>query len=138
MGNSKLPRGLRNNNPGNIRKSSILWSGEIPNASDPEFCVFVSMPFGYRAIMKTLCTYRKKHGLKTIDEMIQRWAPASENNTAAYVRSVCRDLQVPSSFVIDIDDRDSMCALTAAITKQENGVDAVMEDVHRGWNLLNI
>lgn len=138
MNNKNLPRGLRNCNPGNIRKSDTLWRGEVPDGGDPDFCVFVSMPFGYRALIKTLRTYRKKHGCQTIAEMIRRWAPSSENNTSAYIRSVCGELQVPSSYVIDIEDRDSMCALAAAISRHENGVEAVMEDVYLGWNLTKI
>lgn len=138
MSNKRLPRGLRNCNPGNIRKSTVLWMGEIPNSSDPDFCVFVSMACGYRAMFKLLRTYREKHGCQTIADMINRWAPSTENNTSAYIRSVCQDLQVPSTYVIDVDDRDSMCALAAAISKHENGVDAVMNDVFNGWNLTLI
>ena len=135
---SALPRGLRNNNPGNIRLSRTVWIGEIRPSQDKEFCQFSSMSYGYRALMKLLQNYRRKHGCQTIAEMIRRWAPSSENNTSAYIRSVCGELQVPSSYVIDIEDRDSMCALAAAISRHENGVEAVMEDVYLGWNLTKI
>lgn len=136
MDSKNLPRGLRNCNPGNIRLGSYRWVGEIRPSQDNAFCQFQSMKHGYRALLRLLQNYRRKHGLKTIAEMIQRWAPASENNTNAYIIDVCRQMQVPSSYVIDVDDRDSMCALAAAISRHENGVEAVMEDIHAGWDLL--
>ena len=131
-----LPRGLRNNNPGNIRRSSDRWLGLAPVQTDPDFFQFTSIEWGYRALIKTLQNYRRKHGLQTIKEMITRWAPANENNTASYVRSVCQEMQVPDCYVPDIEDKGTMCALAAAISKHENGVPAVMADVERGWELL--
>lgn len=130
------PRGLRNNNPGNIRRSSDNWQGLASMQNDPDFFQFTDPGYGYRALIRTLRTYRKKHGLQTIADMIGRWAPSHENDTAGYVRAVCREMQVPDSYVPDIDDRGTMCALAAAISRVENGVPADMEDVERGWELL--
>lgn len=134
---SALPRGLRNNNPGNIRLGRTAWNGEIRPSQDKEFCQFQDMVYGYRALIRLLQNYRRRHGCQTIAEMIQRWAPSSENNTSAYIVDVCRQMQVPSSFVVDINDEDSMCALAAAISRHENGMEAVMSDVHAGWLMLN-
>ncbi len=131
-----LPRGLRNCNPGNIRLGMIIWVGEIRPSQDKEFCQFTSMAYGYRALLRLLQNYRRIYGLNTVKEMIERWAPSSENNTNAYIISVCQELQVPSSYIIDVYDRDSLCALAAAISKHENGVDAVMADIYKGWSLL--
>ena len=131
-----LPRGLRNNNPGNIRRSKDNWQGLRPEQTDPDFFKFTAPEWGYRALIKTLQTYRRKHGLQTIAEMIGRWAPTNENNTSGYISRVCREMQVPDSYVPDIDDKGTMCALAAAISKHENGVAAVMEDIERGWELL--
>lgn len=136
MDKSNLPRGLRNCNPGNIRLGSCRWIGEIRPSQDEAFCQFRDMKHGYRALLRLLQNYRCKHGLKSIADMIRRWAPASENNTNAYIIDVCRQMQMPSSYVIDIEDKDSMCALAAAISRHENGVDAVMSDVYAGWDLL--
>lgn len=133
-----LTRGLRNNNPGNIRLGKTIWQGELRPSQDREFCQFVDMPHGYRALIKLLRNYRTIHGCQTIAEMIRRWAPPSENNTNAYIIDVCRLIQMPSTYVIDIDDKDSMCALASAISRHENGVDADMSDVHRGWEMLDI
>lgn len=130
------PRGLRNNNPGNIRRSSDRWQGLAPVQTDPNFLQFTAPEWGYRALIKTLQNYRRKHGLQTISELIARWAPNTENNTSAYIRSVCQEMQVPDSYVPDIDDKGTMCALAAAISKHENGLPAIMADVERGWELL--
>lgn len=131
-----LPRGLRNCNPGNIRLGMIIWVGEIRPSQDKEFCQFTSMAYGYRALLRLLQNYRRIYGLNTVKEMIERWAPSSENNTNAYILSVCQELQVPSTYIIDVYDRDSLCALAAAISKHENGVDADMADIYKGWSLL--
>ena len=130
------PRGLRNNNPGNIRRSNDRWMGLRARQTDSQFFQFTAPMWGYRALIKTLQTYRKKYKLQTLAELISRWAPTNENNTSAYIRSVCREMQVPDSYVPDIEDKGTMCALAAAISRHENGVDAVMEDVERGWGLL--
>ena len=132
----RRPRGLRNNNPGNLRRTGDNWQGLRPVQDDPEFLQFEAPCWGYRALIKTLQTYRKKHGLRTVKEMIARWAPPAENDTAAYVRAVCRELQVPDSYVPDVDDRGTMCALASAISRVENGAGAVRADVERGWDLL--
>lgn len=131
-----MPRGLRNANPGNLRRGKDKWQGLREVQTDPEFFQFVSPEYGYRALIRTLQNYRRLHGLQTIAELISRWAPANENNTSAYIRSVCREMQMPSTYVPDVEDKGTMCALAAAISRHENGVDAVMEDVERGWELL--
>lgn len=131
-----IPRGLRNNNPGNIRNSSTEWQGEITPSKDKSFKQFTSMAYGYRAVIKLLQNYRKLYHLKTIAELINRWAPSNENNTSAYITRVCKEMQVPSTYVIDIEDKATMCAMAAAISQVENGVPAVMVDVERGWELL--
>ena len=72
----------------------------------------------------------------TIADFIKRWAPSNENNTLAYILSVCKYLGIPSVFVPDVNDRETMCALAAAISKHENGVDPYMKEVEDGWELL--
>lgn len=133
---SALPRGLRNNNPGNIRLGRTVWNGEVRPSQDKEFCQFSSMSYGYRALMKLLQNYRRKHGCQTIAEMIRRWAPPSENNTSAYIVDVCKDMQVPTTYEPDIEDRETLCALAAAISRHENGIEANIDDVSSGWLLL--
>ena len=94
------------------------------------------MKWGYRALIRTLQNYRKKHGCRTIADFIKRWAPETENNTSGYVNRVCSEMQVRSTYVPDVDDEATMCAFAAAISRVENGVPAVIADIEKGWELL--
>ena len=83
------PRGIRNNNPLNIRLNSDKWQGLRTLQEDREFCQFETMAYGWRAAFVILCkTYYGKYKLKTIRALITRWAPPKENNTEAYIRHV--------------------------------------------------
>ena len=85
----KLPRGIRNNNPLNIRRSGDKWQGLRVLQEDREFFQFSEMKWGWRAAFRLLChTYYGKYKLRTIRAIITRWAPPKENNTEAYIRSV--------------------------------------------------
>lgn len=131
-----IPRGLRNNNPGNIRITKDKWQGLSEKQTDGSFFQFVAPMWGYRALIRTLQNYRRRHGCQTIADFIRRWAPENENNTSGYIKRVCTEMQVPSTFVPDIEDKDTMCAFAAAISLVENGVPAVMSDITEGWNAL--
>ena len=85
----KLPRGIRNNNPLNIRRSGDKWQGLHVLQEDREFFQFSEMKWGWRAAFRLLChTYYGKYKLRTIRAIITRWAPPKENNTEAYIRCV--------------------------------------------------
>ena len=133
---NSLPRGLRNCNPGNIRITKDKWHGLREEQTDKSFFQFTEMKWGYRALIRTLQNYRKRHGCMTIADFINRLAPETENNTSGYIKRVCTEMEVPSTFVPDVDDKDTMCAFAAAISQVENGVPAVMADVESGWQLL--
>ena len=99
------PRGLRNNNPLNIRLSKDRWQGQRPPSTSPEgekaFCVFESMAYGWRAAFVILCkTYYGKYKLKTIRALITRWAPPKENNTEAYIRRVTDRIGIGADTVL--------------------------------------
>ena len=83
------PRGIRNNNPLNIRKSADKWQGLSTLQEDKEFFQFETIEWGWRAAFVILCkTYYGKYKLRTIRDIVTRWAPAKENNTPAYIRHV--------------------------------------------------
>lgn len=85
-------RGIRNNNPANIRRG-CNWKGLAKTQSDKEFCQFVTMTWGVRALLVTLRTYVVKHHLHTVREIITRWAPPSDgNNTEAYIGFIGKEL----------------------------------------------
>jgi hypothetical protein len=86
----KIVRGLRNNNPLNIIKSNTIWLGQTNCTSESTFCTFSSMQYGFRAALKLLKNYYCVHHLRTIRDIVSRWAPETENKTEAYIRQVCR------------------------------------------------
>ena len=114
------PRGIRNNNPGNIDRSKIVWRGAAAVQADPRFVTFVSMDYGIRALAKTLLAYHVAHGIDTIREIVGRWAPPIENMTGAYVRDVATrsgiGADVPLTF-----DAPTLVKLCRAICEHENG-----------------
>lgn len=79
-----MTRGIRNNNPGNIRHSSSRWKGMTKEQTDSVFVTFKTMIDGIRALLVTLRTYYVKHHLMTCSQVIERYAPPSENLTKAY------------------------------------------------------
>ena len=86
-------RGIRNNNPLNIRHSPSRWQGMAVEQTDPSFVQFRSMAYGYRAACKLLQSYwqrfRKEGKPFTVRTIISRWAPPEDNNdTESYIRSV--------------------------------------------------
>ena len=85
MNYSKETRGVRNNNPLNIRRNPAnQWQGLRPVQADKLFCQFKAMKWGLRAAIKLLDNYIRR-GAQTPRQIISRWAPPSENDTASYV-----------------------------------------------------
>jgi len=118
---ARLPRGLRNNNGGNIRGGPVPWKGEV--GRDPvDFVIFSSAHYGLRALAKLLITYRLKYVLDCVEEIIGRWAPTSENDTRAYVNAVAREVGVsPTETINVVTDPAMLGRLVAAIVRHENG-----------------
>lgn len=136
MINNSLPRGLRNNNPLNIRKNNDVFQGEVTPSKDTAFKQFKTMAYGYRAGFKILSNYYRKYRLTTIRGMITRWAPENENNTAAYVSLVSKYSGIPADDIIDINNKELMIRIVAGMSRVENGREADMSDVIVGWSLL--
>lgn len=131
-----MARGLSNNNPGNIRISGTKYQGEIQPSKDRAFKQFESMAYGYRAMFMLLYTYQKRHGLRTIRQMISRWAPPTENFTENYIRYVAQWSEIGADTGIDTMTKSTMVPIVAAMSRMENGVPAVMADVEAGWQLF--
>ncbi|HHT5623646.1 TPA: hypothetical protein ACTY5A_001051 [Klebsiella aerogenes] len=114
------PRGVRNNNPGNLEASSSNpWVGQT--GSDGRFAKFETPEHGIRALGRNLLSYQRQ-GIDTVSDIINRWAPPSDNNdTAAYIKSVCAQLGVKADQPLDTSNPDTLQALCAAIIKHENG-----------------
>lgn len=111
-------RGLKNNNAGNIRRSSEKWVGQSPTQNDPAFVQFVSPEYGIRALYKNLLSYRNQ-GKNTVNSIISTWAPPTENNTGAYIKSVASSMGVDLGDVLPLSKYPD---LIKAIIKHENGI----------------
>ncbi|CAI2527130.1 Uncharacterised protein [Serratia ficaria] len=112
------PVGLRNNNPGNLVKTANTWDGEVKG--DGRFASFATPEHGLRALCKNLLTYNKR-GYTTVEQIIGRWAPPNENDTASYTAAVSKALGVPADKRLDLTDINTLTALCASITQHENG-----------------
>ena len=127
------PRGLRNNNPLNIRHSADRFQGEI-KGTDKAFKTFISMSYGYRAAFVTLATYNSK-GCNTIEKIVTRWAPPKENNTVGYIANVEKWSGVPRQKVLTFADGGDYIMIVAAMSFIENGKNANISEVRAGFNL---
>lgn len=118
----QLPRGIRNNNPGNIERGHDRWLGmSADQSADSRFLVFDSPEAGIRAIMRVLINYRERHQIGTLRGAINRWAPPVENNSGAYVQHVARMTGFDPDEPLDFLDREINLALARAIVRHENG-----------------
>lgn len=116
------PRGIRNNNPGNIERSKDRWLGmSADQSADSRFLVFDKPEAGIRAIMRLLINYQERHDVKTLRQAINRWAPPSENDSGAYVQHVARQTSLDPDEPIDFLDEYICTAVTKAIIRHENG-----------------
>lgn len=131
-----MSRGLRNNNPGNIRRSRVRYLGEVRPSRDPDFKEFETMAYGYRAMFVLLDTYRSRYGLDTIRRMLYRYAPPEENLTERYVQYVVDYSGIMPDEVVDTRSELDMIPIVAAMSKMENGVGANRQEVEEGWRLF--
>ena len=111
-------RGIRNNNPGNIRVSKDQWEGMT--GDDGAFVTFDSPESGVRALGKNLLSYGRQ-GYDSIEKIINRWAPPNENDTQAYIDSVVAATGIPATQSLDLSNPDTLSALAQAISFHETG-----------------
>lgn len=138
-----MSRGIRNNNPGNIRHSKSKWQGLAGVQTDSQFCTFIAPEYGIRALMKLLRTYSKYQGkpgtgcgkIDTVEEIIERWAPPKDhNNTEGYITRVCKETGLGRRDCLDVYDKQTAFRLAKAIIQVENAsqpyADAVFEKAY--------
>lgn len=139
-----MTRGLRNNNPLNIRHSSDEWQGAATTQTDTAFVQFQSMAYGYRAAWKILDTYcltfRRERRAYNVRNIIARWAPPTENDTEAYVKTVVKlsglggNENVPRPLRRRNFERlEKTARLIAAMTSVENGIRMEQVDMEAIW-----
>ena len=130
-----LPRGVRNMNPGNLRRSGTPWQGKSAQQTDSAFVQFDSPVYGIRALARVLKTYRASYGRDTVREIIQRWAPPNENNTGAYVAAVAAEMGIQPDEEFPPTE-GNMLALVRAIIQHENGMQPYSDEtILRGIRL---
>ena len=139
------PRGYRNNNPLNIRFSTMNnWQGIIGRDKEKGgMCVFGQMYQGIRAAFLLLNAYQRKYDKRNIRELITRWAPPQDrNNTEAYIKRVCDYMKCEPDFVphfgaqVELHD---CYRLIRAMAGVENGKDSALyisdSDLWEGYRL---
>ena len=152
MSNTNLPRGYRNNNPLNIRYyAGNSWKGKVlPNTDrNNTFEQFINMAYGYRAALYLLRKYINE-GNNTVEKIISRWAPPSENNTQGYINDVCRisnstfGTQLTPDTIVSANNARILCDMAYAMSICENGNTAESKAaglpdiniINEAWNLL--
>ena len=135
-----LPRGIRNHNPLNIRRSKDQWRGMAEVQSDRAFVQFKSLEYGWRAAFYLLTrTYYHKYRLYTIRGIISRWAPSSENDTCGYIQNVSRLTGIDPDEPIGIPSEkpSRWMAVGTAMAIQENGTTSIdWFAMLRGWEMV--
>lgn len=115
-----VPRGIRNNNPLNIRIGNT-WLGERDNPTDQDFEEFVTIEYGLRAAFCILRRYIRRYHKNTVTSIVSTWAPSSENNTLKYIDTVCHRTGLTPTQPITYEDKTTMCRLVAAMAFVECG-----------------
>ena len=143
-----MKRGIRNNNPLNIRRSATRWQGAREEQKDKSFVQFKSMAYGYRAAWKVLQSYYERFCLQgqtfTVRNIISRWAPPTENNTDKYITDVCNLSGLTPNTRIGLSSKNAIKKMVYAMSIIENGnTDATraaglpdMDIIEQGYNLL--
>jgi hypothetical protein len=138
-------RGIRANNPGNIRKGEN-WRGlakwvdmSMCQRTEKDFCVFIAPIYGIRALARLMLTYQNKYKLNTVHKIISRYAPSSENNTKSYSEHVAHSMGLQDAgTVIDVTDFDTMHDLIVAIIRHENGSQPYTHEIDDGILLAGV
>lgn len=132
MEKKSLPRGIRNNNPLNIRIGNH-WIGEVEEPTDKEFEQFTNIIYGLRAGFILLRRYINRYGLNTVHDIISRWAPASENNTANYIKLVSNSMGVGILDELSFEDEETMNRLVSAMCLVECGCTVDKEIIRKAY-----
>lgn len=117
----QLPRGMRNNNPLNIRHSASRWLGMADEQTDKDFVQFKAMRWGIRAAFIIIRTYIKQYRCDTIAKIVSRWAPTSENNTKAYIDRVVKFTGLQADKKLKFEDKTFICSIVQAMHVVECG-----------------
>lgn len=137
---NSLPRGLRNNNPLNLRISNNQWLGKVRFNTDGAFEQFTSIEYGIRAGFKNIQAIVRRRASEsqstTIRELVHIWAPAADgNNEIAYCKTIADKTGLQPNDIIDIKKKNFMCLLVYGMVCVENGRDVSMLKIESGYHL---
>ena len=137
MEEKQEPRGIRNNNPLNIRYvKKNNWRGRVIYKKDPQFEEFKFMYYGYRAAFLILHTYMVFYNLRTPFQICARWAPIGDNNNPlAYAKFVCNRIGCGLNDELNFRDPRQMIRLASAMTEMENGKAVDWKSIRTGYIL---
>lgn len=119
MAINSQPRGVRNNNPLNIRKSPDKFQGEVLRLDEREFKTFSSIKYGFRAAFCIIRTYIMHHALCTIEKIIRRWCP--DDTADNYIKVVCHDTGLSPTEQLSFYNQGQMVSLVKAMARVETG-----------------
>ncbi|MEL6277958.1 MAG: hypothetical protein AAFR28_03630 [Pseudomonadota bacterium] len=124
---AEAPRGLRNNNPGNIEYGDFAKSRGA-TGTDGRFAQFETSDDGIRAMADLLGIYQKRHGLNTVGGIIDRWAPPSENDSSSYAGTVAKRMGVAPDQQIDVTKPKTAASIIEQMIRVENGQQPFSQD----------
>ncbi len=126
------PRGIRNNNPGNLNFAK-QDGATLEAGANGRFAVFKTMSDGVSALADQLARYNAK-GINTIEAIIEKYAPKKDgNNTAAYIKNLSKSLGISPKDTIDLMKHPEMMEkLMQGIIQIENGKTINRDDLVNG------
>ena len=126
---SNAPRGIRNNNPGNLIFTNIKWKGKLSKSQnkDRRFEMFIAPVYGIRAMIKDL-KHDIEKGKNTVPLLVEEYAPRFENNTSHYIQTVCKDLKVNKRAKL-LPTKNTLRLLVLSITRVETGGNYVSNEL---------
>lgn len=126
-----ISRGVRNNNPGNIKAGQGFQGEGTPDKDG--YATFQSPEDGIRALNIDLHTKFNKDGLNTINDIISKYAPQSDNDTASYIQHVSQQMGVKPDAKLDLNDPQQLHSMAAAVIRHENNDAMPYSEQAQGW-----
>ena len=115
---SDLTLGRRLNNPLNIRQNNQGFLGESGDESG--FVRFQNPEYGLRAADRVLNTYGRDYGIDTLEGLINRFAPPSENDSSSYLDFVSSQTGIGAQDKIDLTDARTRNIILPAMARIES------------------
>lgn len=135
-----LPRGMRNNNPGNIVIAGNDWRGKVPVAqnTDKKFEQFETYQYGIRAMIVLLKNYIDRYGLKTLSSIITRWCSGGcDLNVYMQVMTQVTGYTANQPLTANRETLKRLVRGIAQVEQGQDGSELIIDNVfNRAWELL--